>query len=152
MVYGTTLCLPGEFFHSSDSKSIIDPTDYVTQLKTHMQCVRPTPPRTVQRNTRVPQALATATHVFVRHDATRNPLQSQYDGPYLVLERKDKFFKVNINGCKDTVSIYRLKPAYLDVPNKPPQSQTHPHPTTTTRVTRSGWHVQWPKTIITYMS
>ena len=49
--------------HVSDSKSIIDPTDYVSQLKTHMQCVRLTPPRTVQRNTHVPQALATATCV-----------------------------------------------------------------------------------------
>ena len=63
MVYGTTLRLPGEFFQVSDSKSIIDPADYVSQLKTHMQCVRPTPPRTVQRNTHVPQALATATRV-----------------------------------------------------------------------------------------
>jgi hypothetical protein len=150
MVYGTTLRLPEEFFQSSDSKAMIDPTDYVSQLKTHMQCVRPTPPRTVQRNTRVPQALATATHVFVRHDTTRKPLQSQYDGPYPVLERKDKFFKVNINGRKDTVSIDRLKPAYLDIPSTPPQSQTHPHPNTTTQVTRSGRHKV--KTIITYVS
>ena len=105
MVYGTTLRLPGEFFQSSDSNSIIDPTEYVSQLKSHMQCVRPTPPWTVQRNTRVPQTMATATHVFVRHDANGKPLQSQYDGPYPVLQRKDKFFELNINGRKYTVEL-----------------------------------------------
>ena len=37
MVYGTMQRLPGELFQASDSKSIIDPTDYVSQLKMHMQ-------------------------------------------------------------------------------------------------------------------
>ena len=100
------------------------------------------PPHTVQKNTHVPHALATATHVFVRHDATRKPLQPQYNGSYLVLDRSDKFFKLDITGRKDTVSIDRLKPAYFDTPHTPPQSQTHSHPDTTTRVTRSGRHVK----------
>ena len=153
MVHGTTLRLPGEFFQPSDTKSVIDPTDYVSQLKTRMQCVRPTPPRTVQRDTQVPQALATTTHVFVRHDAVRKPLQSPYDGPYLVLERTDKFFKLNIKGREDTVSIDRLKPAYLDIdshPNPPPQSQTHSH--SITAVIRPGRQVHWSPTIATYVS
>ena len=64
MVYSTTLCLPGEFFQPSDSKSVVDPTDYVSQLKTHMQCVHPTPLQTVQQNTYIPYVLATATHVL----------------------------------------------------------------------------------------
>ena len=88
-------------------------------------------------------------HVFVRNDAVRKPLQTPYEGPYPVLERTDKFFKLNING---TVSIDRLKPAYTDSDthlNTPPQSQTYPHPTTTTRVTRSGRRVHWPNSIVT---
>ena len=84
MVYGTTLRLPGEFFQSSDSMSVIDPTDYVSQLKTHMQYVRPTPPRTAQRNTYLMHWLRLL--VFVRRDAIRKPLQSQYEGPYPVFE------------------------------------------------------------------
>ena len=100
MVYGTTLCLPGEFFQPSDPKSVIDPTDYVSQLKSHKQCVRPTPPRIPQRNAHIPQSLAMAMHVIVRHDAVRKLLQSLYDGPYPILERTDKFFKLNINGRK----------------------------------------------------
>ena len=76
-------------------------------------------------------------HVFVRHDAVRKPLQSQYDGPYLVLERTDEFFKLNINGHKDTVSIDRLKPAYLDTDSHSTTPSQTSHPTTT-RVTCSG--------------
>ena len=128
MVYGTTLRLPGEFFQPSDSKSVIDPTDYVSQLNTHIQCVRPILPQAVQRNTHIPHTLATATHVFVRHDAVRKPLQSLYDGPFPVLERADKLFKLNIDGHKDTVSINQLKPAYLDInsPHNPILLPTQP--------------------------
>ena len=67
--------------------------------------------------------LSTATHVFVRRDAVRKPLQPPYDGPYLVLKRTDKHFTVSRH---DTVSVDRLKPAYLD--SDPPRlgmSQTH---------------------------
>ena len=63
MVYGTTLRLPGEFFQSSDDQPVMDPTDYVWQLKTIMQCIRPTAPRRIRRNTHVPPTLPTATRV-----------------------------------------------------------------------------------------
>ena len=44
-MYGTTLRLPEEFFTPSPSSSMVDPADYVTKLKAHMQLVRPTSPR-----------------------------------------------------------------------------------------------------------
>ena len=75
MVYGTTLRLPGEFFTASSKPSLTNPSDYVSQLKAHMQQIRPSPPRPTQKNSRVNQALSTATHVFIRHDAVRKPLQ-----------------------------------------------------------------------------
>jgi len=87
-------------------------------------------------------------HMFVRHGAVRKPLQSPYDGPYPVLERTEKFFTLNINGRKDTVSVDWLKPAHLNTTdtNHPP-SQSQPAPTT--RVTRSGRHVHWSPNIAT---
>ena len=38
IVYGTMLRLPGEFRQPSDSKPVIDPTDYISQ-KSHAMCL-----------------------------------------------------------------------------------------------------------------
>ena len=86
MVYGTTLRLPGEFFTPSQPNSLPDPADYVFNLRSHMQTIRPHTPRPTLRNSNIIDGLATATHMFIRHDAVRKPLQPPYDGPYLVLK------------------------------------------------------------------
>ena len=83
-----------------------------------------------QPNTQVPSALATASHVYVRHDAQRSPLQRPYDGPYRVLDAGDKTFLVDKNGKPYRVSIDRLKPAILSpTPSAEPGSST-PAPST----------------------
>lgn len=117
MVYGSTLRLPGEFFSSSSTISPVDPTNYVSQLKTHMQSLRPPIPRLAERNSQVDKALSTATHVFIRHDAMKKPLQHPYDGPYPIIKKFNKYFVISINGRKDSVSIDRLKPAHVDIAN-----------------------------------
>ena len=117
MVYGTTLRLPGKFFTPSQTSSLPDPSDYVANLRTHMQTIRPPPPCPTQRNSNIIDGLSTATHVFIRHDAVRKPLQPRYDGPYRVIKRTDKHFTININGCNDTVSIDCLKPTHLNTDN-----------------------------------
>ena len=128
MVYGTTLRLPGEFFSpsSNNTTTCTDPTNYVNQLKNHIQKLHPVPPRTTQGKNSIPAELQRASHVFIRHDAVRKPLQPPYDGPYPVLKHTDKYFVVNINGCKDTVSIHRLKPAHIEPNETPMVTQTIP--------------------------
>ena len=157
MVYGTTLRLPGEFFTTSPTNSLPDPSDFATNLRNHFKSIRPSPPRQTQRNSNIPPALSTTTHVFIRHDAVRKPLQPPYDGPYPVVKRTDKHFTVNINGRNETVSIDRLKPAHLDTeyqttelspettcttPQPPHSTQSPPQPIA--RTTHSGRRVRFP--------
>ena len=113
MVYGTTVRLPGATFTSLPDTSL--PINYVSRLKTVMQQLRPYMPRVPPRKSYVSNELFTCTHVFIRHDAVRKPLQPPYDGPYPVVQRKDKYLIIDINSRKDTVSVDRLKSAHLDL-------------------------------------
>ena len=156
LVYGTSLRLPGDFFDLTNDTAPADPAAYVRNLKCTMQGLKATPVRShPERTVQISNALATCTHVFVRHDAVRKPLQPPYDGPYKVLERSKKYFVIDIKGKKDTISLDRLKPAHLDnnsgletniTPSVAPPVTTASQPTmpTPTRVTRSGRHVQYP--------
>ena len=154
LVYGTTLRLPSEFFDHHTDVPIEDPSNYVTKLKSVMQQLQAIPPR-LQSNKKVyvSDDLHKCTHVFVRHDAIRKPLQQPYNGPYEVLNRTAKHFTVNINGRKEVISIDRLKPAYLDSDTPLPDNVPPPNPqcladtdtNTSKRVTRSGRHVHWPQ-------
>ena len=171
MVYGTTLRLPGEFLTPSPTISLPNHSEFLNKLKSYFRHIKPTSPHPHTSNVNIPQALPTATHVFIRHDTVCKPLQPPYDGPYPVIKRTDKHYTVKINDRTDTILIDRLKPAHLDSDNTPqelntsdnslPQTQTTSHipppqstnstspfpaPSTTTPpiITRSGRHVRSP--------
>lgn len=115
LVYGGQLRLPGEFFNCTHKYPEGDPTDYVTQLRAAMRALQSVATR-VQRpkQSYVPDDLNTSTHVFVRRDAVRKQLESPYDGPFRVIDRHEKYFHLDINGRNETVSVDRLKPAFID--------------------------------------
>ena len=74
LVYGTTLCLPGEFFDESKAEATPDPVCYVTRLKTMMRDLQATPVhKQTPTNTHVSPTLKSCIRVFVRHD---NPYRS----------------------------------------------------------------------------
>lgn len=166
LVYGTSLRLPGEYFvpHADDNT---DPASYVARLKSTMGALRSMPtrqPATSRLRGHMDDSLDTSSHVFVRHDAVKKPLQQPYDGPYRVLDRSAKFYTLDLNGRKDTVSVDRLKPAHFDTcpaidtthgppPPAPPTCSTASPsqparstapPDSPPRTTRSGRHVHWP--------
>ena len=147
LVYGTTLRLPGEFF-STNNEEHPDPTSYVTNLKQIMSHLQPPKARQVHRSAHVSDILSTCTHVFVRYDAVKKPLQRPYDGPFKVIERTSKHFTVDYNGRQSVISIDRLKPAFLEVTEQTPEffpSLLPPTPHPPDRVTRSGRQVRWPQ-------
>jgi len=113
LVYGSPLQLPGEFFTPSSSERT-DVTDFASQLKVHIGKLRPIPAsQHAAPSTFIFKDLATASHVFLRHGALQGALQAPYVGPYRVLHRGDKTYTIEVQGAAKTVSIDRLKLAFV---------------------------------------
>lgn len=113
LIYGTALRLPGELLAATPDPEPCTAQDFASHLKTSMKCLQPVQPRRDNTKTFVHQDLDTCTHVFVRVDAVKKPLQQPYQGPYPVVRRTRKNFTIDKNGSQDVVAIDRVKPAYL---------------------------------------
>ncbi|KHJ42497.1 integrase core domain protein [Trichuris suis] len=112
LVFGAPLRLPGVFFAEA---SRLEPSAQTDQLKIFFDSVRPTPTR-VSKTTKwfIPRHLETCTHVFLRNDAVRPPLTPTYDGPFLVTRRTAKTVTLLFHDKLKTVSLDRVKPAFID--------------------------------------
>lgn len=160
LVYGEQLRLPGEFFGDKIANYTTDITDFSARMKFFVERLRPVPTRHhTSRKVFVFKDLATCSHVFLREDVLRGSLQPAYTGPHEVLKRNTKFFKIRFRGNNVTVSVDRLKPAYIltdDITSSqhnPPSRQSlsqlppapeKPQPADTARTTRSGRRVRFP--------
>lgn len=103
--------------------------DYIERLRSVIRSFGPKPLH--HRDSRtlfVHPDLATCEKVFVRNDAVRSPLQKPHKGPYTVLERRGKYFAIQLAGKTTNISVDRLKPAY--VLNLDSAEQSKPMPTT----------------------
>ena len=104
-----------EFFQATTLAAKPEVSDLLKHLRTTMAGLRPMETSHHRQHTaHMPVDLQSCTFVFVRHDAHRTPLRCTYDGPFRVLERAAKYFTLDLNGRRDTVSVDRLKPAFLD--------------------------------------
>ncbi|XP_064464744.1 uncharacterized protein LOC135376101 [Ornithodoros turicata] len=118
LLYCGPFRLPGEFFTPGAPQPLPDPQDFATRLSSSCAILRaPSYRPSSDRRIFVHPDLATPTHVFVRHDGHRQPLQNPYDGPYLVQSRRPKSFTLLINGRSEVVSTDRVMPAYMDIPS-----------------------------------
>ncbi|XP_035232591.1 uncharacterized protein LOC118204370 [Stegodyphus dumicola] len=103
-------------------------------------------------------SLKSCSHVYLRIDSVKPPLQQPYSGPHPVIERYDKTFIISVHGKNQTVSIDRLKPAFFIsdktfVPNTKPSNKTDTLKPTMSHVpktvTKSGRHVNFPQHLST---
>lgn len=118
MLYGKTLRLPPDFF--IDTQPPNNENEFVTQLRTSMKKIKPTTASRHSNNIKfyVQPELNNASHVFIRNDTVRSSLQHPYDGPFKIIKRDNKHFKININGRSSNISIDRLKAAFLEDTNE----------------------------------
>uniref|UniRef100_A0A5S6Q5K2 Integrase catalytic domain-containing protein n=1 Tax=Trichuris muris TaxID=70415 RepID=A0A5S6Q5K2_TRIMR len=116
LVYGTPLRLPGVFFTKEMPNSIAEHSD---ELRLFFSSVRPMTTRQATSSSWfIPKQLGTCTHIFLRHDAARPPLSPAYDGPYRVINRTPKTVAILYDGKLKTVSVDRVKPAFIDAAQK----------------------------------
>ena len=123
LVYGSSLRLPGEFVEPSSLESQPSST-FLRDLQQSMQKALPPPVKHHNTTTPsyIPANLSSTGYVYVRVDGHRTPLQRPYNGPFRIISTTDKYFTLDINGRSDTVTVDRLKPAYVGTnctPNQP---------------------------------
>jgi hypothetical protein len=129
LVYVSPLRLPGEFFVPFPAECT-DITTFASRLRVHIAKLQPVPAsRHATPSTFIFKDLATASHVFLWQGA----LQAPYLGLYRVLHRGEKTYSIEVNGAATTVSIDRLKLAYVLHSDTEPASPLAIPPRVTTR-------------------
>lgn len=113
LVYGINLRLPGEFFFDDDLPS--DPHLFVEKFRRDMQQLRATPGSHHRKDSVfIHKDLTSCSHVFMRDDTVRKPLQQPYTGPHEVIKRiTDRVYTIRTGNRIVNVSIERLKPAHI---------------------------------------
>ena len=91
-----------------------DPVLYTIRLQAYFGKFPPMHPWEETIKSLVPKVISSWTHVFLRMDAVKAPINPLYTGPYHVLSRTDKLFTLDISGKIETVSIDRVTKGFLD--------------------------------------
>ena len=113
---GSDLLIPPILANSSEIKEFS--TEYVRKLVNEMSQIDfqslSTGRHHVSSKSYIPSELNDCSHVWLRIDRIRRPLEAPYSGPFLVVKRSEKFFVIKSSRDKEiTVSIDRLKPAFI---------------------------------------
>jgi hypothetical protein len=106
LVFGSPLCLPGEFLACPEPPA----ESFLADLRT-----APPPPTTwtptyAQVAASPSSSLSAASFVYVRRGGAIKPLSPLYDGPYAVHRGGPKIYLIDIVGRHESVSVDRLKP------------------------------------------
>nr|VZI40174.1 unnamed protein product [Spirometra erinaceieuropaei] len=116
LVFGTTLRLPGEIVTPTYCGADETPENLVHRLRQFMRSLSAVPPRTPMTESYVEKDLDKCTHVLVRYDRVRQPLESPYEGPFRVLARNAKTCRILRGDKADVVSVDRVKAAVAEEP------------------------------------
>lgn len=136
-VTGKTPLTPQDLLHHSNNHAVSSSqfiSDFVRRME-EFDCI-PAVSTFLPPVAAVSPQLHTCTHVWLRVDRLRKPLEAPFTGPFLVIKRNPKHFVIESpSGRHSTVSIDRLKPVFRppapstttpsiveDVPVSPPPS------------------------------
>ncbi|BHF64834.1 hypothetical protein SprV_0200784100 [Sparganum proliferum] len=108
LVFGATVQLRGEMVSPTPQGAIEDPTNLLHRLRWFM---RPLSPSYLEKD------LATCSHVYLRFDRVRRPLDPPCDGPFGVLSRWTETFLIQRENRAEVLSVDRLKASVLAFPS-----------------------------------
>lgn len=119
LVYGTNIRLPNEFFADEDAPP--DPQVFIEKFREHMRMLRPTKVHHhAKKKMFLLKNINDCSHVLLRTDAVKEPLEPPYTGPYPVVKRfSDRVFTIKIGDKESNVSVERLKPVFIAKENDP---------------------------------
>ena len=127
-VYGSPIILPGQFLGTAEPPATF--YEELRQAMAHFQPVQPAHNTAENRKAPVqlPSDLAATRYVLVRRDGHIPPLTPLYDGPYLVLQRSLRTFRIQVGRRQETVSTQRLKAVADDPGTEPAQPRQRGRP------------------------
>ena len=99
------------------------PTQIITELNKIPHVYNP--PRSREVPSQFPEELRTCTHIWLRLDRVRKPLEAPYQGPFKVVSRTSLTITVEIRGKPVAVSIERVKPAKMPSLINEPEQAVH---------------------------
>jgi cleavage and polyadenylation specificity factor subunit 1 len=114
LVTGSSVAVPA---HMLDNRPIKFNEQFVNNLSKHISELQFSSPNAVSDHLfepcTMPANLRDCSHVWVRTDRVKRPLEAPYLGPFSVVKRHPKHFIVRIGDREDTISVDRLKPVIL---------------------------------------
>jgi hypothetical protein len=126
-VYGTPLVLPNQFLSIDDDETM---NKFLVQINNILNNSSSLPRHNVAADRELPEDLPpdlwAADRVWVRRCGHVPPLTPLYDGPYAVLQRSLRTFKLQIGAKEDQVSTSRLKPCSASTPTASPPTRGRP--------------------------
>ena len=108
VVYGITLLLLGERLASQPALTPYWVQNFATSLKESLASLRPVQPRTSSATIFASQDLDSCSHIFLRVESVKRPLQQSYQGPFKVLRRTRKMSTLDVSGASQTVGVDRV--------------------------------------------
>lgn len=112
MVFGEPIRLPGDFFEPMQRETCNNES-FLKDLRSKIPNLAAVPKREMHLGKIfVHPYLQDCTHVFVRVDKVTKPLTQPYMGPFKVIGKKDKCYKIMQQDTQNNISIDRLKPAF----------------------------------------
>jgi len=109
LVMGTKMAIPGRLVQAENGE--YSPVEYCNRLQKVMQEIQYSYPEWKGKQAvYMPKNLIKCEEVWLRIDRVRKPLEAPYEGPFEVIEKGGKWFKIVRNGKEEKVTIDRIKP------------------------------------------